>query len=83
MGPFDPAKPDAPFTLAPNIKDLAHYNSERLRLIRELAEIKFSVLVGQVWFPEFASLEENTLTITVGGYTVAGKIELIEKEEQV
>lgn len=35
------------------------------RLILELAKIKFAVTVGQVWFREFRSLEENSLDLDV------------------
>jgi len=37
------------------------------KLMFELASIKFAVVVGQTWFTEFASLDENSLDIDVGG----------------
>ena len=39
---------------------------ETRRLILQLAEIKFSVIVGGVWFTEFSSLDEGTLTLDKG-----------------
>jgi len=36
------------------------------KLMFEIAQIKFGVIVGQVWFTEFKSLDENTLEIDVG-----------------
>ena len=50
-------------------------------LLFEMAQIKFSVIVGQVWFKEFKSLDENTLTIDVDGQNIEGKVEA--KEVQV
>lgn len=41
--------------------------AEVRKLLGELARIKFSVVVGQVWFTEFKSLDENTMDITVDG----------------
>ena len=40
---------------------------EARKLMFELAQIKFSVVVGQVWFSEFKSLDETSLDIDVGG----------------
>lgn len=37
-------------------------------LIYEVACQKFAVVVGQVWFKEFASLDENTLTLDFGDF---------------
>ncbi len=37
------------------------------KLMFELAQIKFAVVVGQTWFTEFASLDANSLDIDVGG----------------
>lgn len=39
---------------------------ETRRLILQLAEIKFSVIVGGVWFVEFASLDEGTIALDLG-----------------
>lgn len=51
------------------------------RLLAELAQIKFSVVVGQVWFTEFKSLDEDTLDITTDdGERIKGKVEMKEIE---
>jgi hypothetical protein len=47
----------------------------------EAAQARFSVVVGQTWFEEFSSLDENTLDIEVEGQTVKGTVEM--KEIQV
>ena len=53
------------------------------RLIADLAQIKFSVVVGQVWPVEFATIEENTLEIEVDGQKILGKIEMREVEQKI
>ena len=50
-------------------------------LLFDLAQIKFSIVVGQVWFSEFKSLDENTLKIKVDDNEIEGKVEM--KEVQV
>lgn len=54
-------------------------------LIFELAQIKFSIIVGQIWFKEFDSLDVNTLSVDFDAFgrkdTVVCKVEL--KEVQV
>jgi hypothetical protein len=48
-------------------------------LIAELAQIKFAIVVGQVWFTEFASLDENSLDVTTpDGEKITGKVEMKE-----
>lgn len=47
-------------------------------LLFEMAQIKFSVIVGQVWFKEFKSLDENTMTVDVGGRKVDGTVTMRE-----
>lgn len=55
------------------------------KYVRELlykrAQTVFSIIVGQVWFSEFSSLDENTMTITVDSQSVAGTVE--QKEVQI
>lgn len=48
------------------IDEKAKKSVEKARgLIYDMAQIKFSVVVGQVWFSEFSSIDENTLSIEV------------------
>ncbi len=44
--------------------------SEVRKTIRRMAEIKFGVVVGQVWFEEFASMDEKTLEMDFNGKKV-------------
>lgn len=56
--------------------------AEVRKLIGEMARIKFAVVVGQVWFTEFASLDESQLTIqTADGMRLECKVE--QKEIQI
>jgi hypothetical protein len=50
-------------------------------LLFDLAQVKFSISIGQIWPSEFNSLDENSLTITTDGVTIEGKLEM--KEVQV
>jgi hypothetical protein len=52
-------------------------------LIYQTAQIKFGVIVGQVWFTEFKSLDENQLTLKLDGQDVVGTCELREIEIKV
>ena len=47
-------------------------------LIREIAKIKFAIMVGHVWFKEFSSLDENSMTVTVDGQAFNCKAELVD-----
>lgn len=50
-------------------------------LIFEKAQLLFSVIVGQVWFTEFASLDENSMSLTLDSQDLSCKVEM--KEVQV
>lgn len=64
-------------------KQMEATNAAR-KLMYEIAQIKFSVIVGQVWFKEFASLDENTLDLDVGGdKPVACTVEMKEVEQNI
>ena len=63
------ANPDKLFETWLEDKQKAAQREARL-LIFHLAQIKFGIIVGQVWPVEFASLDENSLEID----TVSGKL---------
>jgi hypothetical protein len=52
-------------------------------LIWQTAQIKFSILVGQTWFQEFKSLDENQLTVKIGTEDVVGTCEMREIQIKV
>lgn len=49
-------------------------------IIFDIAQTTFALIVGQVWFNEFASLDENTMTLDVDGAKVECKAEMREVE---
>ena len=59
--------------------DLKVSIAETRRLIMKQAKVRFALLVGQVWFHEFASLDENTLTVDGIEY----KAEMVDVEIEV
>lgn len=64
------------------LDDQAKAATKRVReLLFEMAQIKFAVVVGQVWFNEFSSIDENTLTIkTPDGLDIEGSVHMKEVE---
>lgn len=52
-------------------------------LIFQVAQTTFALIVGQVWFNEFSSLEENSMTITVGKAQIDCKAEMREIEIKI
>lgn len=62
------AKKAQPALLEAWLQGQANDATESCRtLLRRVAEMTFVVIVGQTWFKEFASLEENSMTIEVDG----------------
>jgi len=57
--------------------------SEARKLIFEIAQIKFAIVVGQVWFNEFKSVDENEMTVKVDGLDLACKVEMKEIEVRI
>lgn len=52
-------------------------------LMHRSAELKYSVLVGNVWFPEFKSIDDNKLTVILDGQNVEATIEAREIEVEI
>lgn len=52
-------------------------------LLFEMAQIKFSVIVGQIWFKEFKSLDEDSMTLDFGGAKVECKVNMREVEIKI
>jgi len=57
--------------------------TEVRKLISEMAKIKFAIIVGQIWFTEFATLDENTLDITADGQKLTCTATLREVEVKI
>lgn len=50
--------------------------------LRKIAQTKFAVIVGQVWFPEFSTIGEGTMEMSFGlSKQISAKVEM--KEEKV
>lgn len=52
-------------------------------LLYQTSQQKFSILVGQVWFKEFKSLDETSMTVKIGETEVTGTAELREVDIKV
>jgi hypothetical protein len=52
-------------------------------LIFKKAQLLFSVLVGQSWFQEFASLDENSMEIELEGQKLSCKVEMRENQVSI
>lgn len=59
--------------------------AETRMALMEKAKLVFAIVVGQVWFKEWASLEENKMTVNFDGMgkPTEGKIEMVEEEIQI
>ena len=51
--------------------------------IREIAKIKFAILVGQIWPVEFKSLDENSMSLKLGDDDILCKIDMKEVEIKI
>lgn len=58
---------------------LAEAKTTVRRLLFELSQMRFGIVVGQTWFTEFSSFEENTLNID----GVVGSVEMNEIQVEV
>jgi hypothetical protein len=66
------------------LKGQAKAATEKCRkLIYDVAQGTFCVVVGQIWFSEFQSIEEGLLEIEVDGTKIACTVEMKEVEERI
>jgi hypothetical protein len=49
-------------------------------LMFEISQVTFTTVVGQTWFQEFASLDEQTMNLTIDGQVYDCKVEMREFE---
>jgi hypothetical protein len=52
-------------------------------LMFKKAQLLFSVIVGQSWFSEFASLDQNSMSLDLDGQALSCKVEMSEKEVKI
>lgn len=56
---------------------------QRRGLIQAKAQQIFSVIVGQVWFSEFASIDDTSMTLTIDGQKLDCKVEMREVDVKI
>lgn len=60
-----------------------HTRRRTRELIFDVAQTTFSLIVGQVWFSEFQSLEENSMSFDIDGQRIEAKANLIDVEIKI
>lgn len=58
-------------------------NKQRRKVLQDIAEIKFSLILSKKWFTEFNSFDENTLNVNFDGQDLDFTFALSEKEEKI
>lgn len=58
-------------------------NKQKRKIMQEIAEIKFALILSKKWFTEFKSFDENKLSLTLDNQTVDFTFDLSEKEEKI
>ena len=58
-------------------------NKKKRKIMQEIAQIKFSLILSKKWFIEFKSFDENQLALSLDGQDVNFTFDLSEKEEKI
>ena len=58
-------------------------NKQRRKILQEIAQIKFSLILSKKWFTEFNSFDENQLALNIDGQDLTFTFDLSEKEEKI
>jgi len=58
-------------------------NKQRRKILQEIAQIKFSLILSKKWFTEFKSFDENQLNVNFDGLDLTFTFALDEKEEKI
>lgn len=58
-------------------------NKQRRKILQEIAQIKFSLILSKKWFIEFKSFDENQLSLNIDGKDLDFTFALTEKEEKI
>lgn len=58
-------------------------NHKKRKVMQEIAEIKFALILSKRWFTEFNTFEDNKLSITLDGFPLEVTFDLNEKEEKI
>jgi hypothetical protein len=58
-------------------------NKQRRKILQEIAQIKFSLILSKKWFTEFKSFDENKLSLKLDGQDLEFTFDMSEKEEKI
>ena len=58
-------------------------NKQRRKVLQDIAEIKFSLILSKKWFNKFQSFDENKLNVNLDGQDLDFTFVLGEKEEKI
>jgi len=58
-------------------------DKQKRKILQEIAEIKFSLILSKKWFTEFQSFDENQLSLNIDGKDLDFTFDLAEKEEKI
>ena len=58
-------------------------NKNKKKVMQEIAQIKFALILSKKWFTEFKSFEENKLSLKLDGQDLEFTFDLSEKEEKI
>ena len=58
-------------------------NKQKRKVMQEIAEIKFALILSKKWFTEFKSFDENKLSLTLDNQIVDFTFDMSEKEEKI
>lgn len=58
-------------------------NKQKRKVMQEIAQIKFALILSKKWFTEFKNFDENKLSLKLDGQDVEFTFDLNEKEEKI
>ena len=58
-------------------------NKQRRKVLQEIAQIKFALILSKKWFTEFKSFDENKLSLKFDGQDLEFTFDLNEKEVKI
>jgi hypothetical protein len=58
-------------------------NKKKRKVMQEIAQIKFSLILSKKWFTEFKTFDENKLSLKLDGQDLEFTFDLTEKEEKI
>lgn len=58
-------------------------NKQKRKVMQEIAEIKFALILSKKWFTEFKSFDENKISLTLDGQSIDFTFDMSEKEEKI